>query len=173
MQTRVKLHPISRKHEDIFCEIHQNRSLLMTAFEQPPMQSTVCKNQFSLRLVKWTTSSTFPLTFVIKLEDTNIGLASIKSGIQVEENGEIESAFLTILIKKEYQGQGYGSQSLYALIGKCYSLGYKHASAIISEKNIKSIDLFSKLSFKGEFVSSEKKSLSGGTFRWMYFSKHL
>lgn len=156
---RLILKPLSEDDWELFRELHQSRDVLR--YVSDPFTDSGISERFNSRLGEWkkTTKQWLTLTIIDKATKNKIGVTGFYSEWEPYQQAE-----LGFLLSPEFQGKGYGKESIIAVIGYAFNQCHFHkVIATVTEGNSPSFNLLKALGFTHEGTIRDNFKLDG---RW-------
>ena len=125
-----------------------------------PLSPEEVKNSFESRIKDWDTNRNHWLTLAVFLKQTNefLGINGFKN---TPNQKEVEVGFMFL---PKYQGQGFATESLKAVLSYALLLGYESALANVTEPNVASTRVLEKCGFKQSGSEAEAVTIGANTY---------
>lgn len=138
---RLKMTPLTKDDWPLFQQLHNTPEVIAQCFDEPT--STELQQKFQSRLQPWHKDASHWLCLVMRQLDT--GKAIGVTGLEMAE-GRAEVGYLLL---PAFYGQGYGTESLQALINWAVNTqGIASFKAVVTEGNVASERVLQKAGFK-------------------------
>lgn len=151
---RLKMTPLNKDDWPLFQQLHNTPEVIAQCFDEPTSAELLQK--FQSRLQPWHKDANHWLCLVMRQRDT--GQAIGVTGLVMSE-GRAEVGYLLL---PEFHGQGFGTESLKALIS--WAANTPHISrfkAVLTEGNVASERVLQKAGFKLAVKTPDAHSIGG------------
>lgn len=151
---RLEMTPLNKDDWPLFQQLHNTPEVIAQCFDEPT--SAELQQKFQSRLQPWHKDANHWLCLVMRQSDT--GQAIGVTGLVMSE-GRAEVGYLLL---PEFHGQGFGTESLKALIS--WAANTQHISrfkAVVTEGNVASERVLQKAGFKLAAKTPDAHSIGG------------
>ncbi|WP_369790083.1 GNAT family N-acetyltransferase [Rouxiella sp. WC2420] len=154
---RLEMRPIEREEWPLFLKLYQNDNVMKFIGDiETPAQ---IRYRFDQRLGKWDKYSDFWLCLVIRERATGeaIGLTGFFPDWRPYQQAEVG-----FMLLPEYQGKGYGQESLHEVVNYAFKIcGFHRLQANVLEGNLPSRRLLERCGFRLEGTLRESYRIGG------------
>jgi RimJ/RimL family protein N-acetyltransferase len=154
---RLEMTPLTKDDWPLFQTLHNTEQVIAQCFD--PVPDTVLQQKFQQRLVPWHKDADHWQCLVIRQHDT--GEAIGVTGMCLSQ-GRAEVGYLLL---PAFYGQGFGTESLQALIQWAVTTqGINHFKAVVTEGNVASERVLQKVGFQLVEKVPQAHSIAGKSY---------